>query len=82
MAQSSYLILSCDGGGIRGLIPALLVRNSTRNSIKNLPQRAQSPRKDAQGNFPLRLFAVLLRVLCGLDFRFERDHADHHLIVY
>jgi hypothetical protein len=26
MAQSSYLILSCDGGGIRGLIPALLVQ--------------------------------------------------------
>ena len=26
MAQSGYLILSCDGGGIRGLIPALLVQ--------------------------------------------------------
>jgi patatin-like phospholipase/acyl hydrolase len=26
MAQSSYLILSCDGGGIRGLVPALLLQ--------------------------------------------------------
>jgi patatin-like phospholipase/acyl hydrolase len=26
MAQSSYLILTCDGGGIRGLIPALLLQ--------------------------------------------------------
>jgi|SRR5882672_321234 len=26
MAQSGYLILSCDGGGIRGLIPAMLVQ--------------------------------------------------------
>ena len=26
MARSSYLILSCDGGGIRGLVPALLLQ--------------------------------------------------------
>lgn len=26
MAQSNYLILTCDGGGIRGLIPALLIQ--------------------------------------------------------
>jgi hypothetical protein len=27
MARSSYLILTCDGGGIRGLVPALLLQN-------------------------------------------------------
>jgi len=27
MARSSYLILICDGGGIRGLVPALLLQN-------------------------------------------------------
>jgi len=30
MAQQNYLILSCDGGGIRGLIPALLVQQLDR----------------------------------------------------
>jgi hypothetical protein len=38
MAQSSYLILSCDGGGIRGLVPALLIQqlDYELNFLKNV----------------------------------------------
>jgi patatin-like phospholipase/acyl hydrolase len=38
MSNSNYLILACDGGGIRGLIPSLLLQNLKENFPQLLTQ--------------------------------------------